>query len=161
MDISLQRFASQTILTSHMKCHVPKQYHCIECGEKFARGENLKRHIRHRHSEATYCCNYCPRKLKTREAQVLHERSHTGEKPFACRTEGCEKRYASITDRRRHEMASHTGERPHRCSYCVASFVRKRQLTIHERKHTGERPFVCNRCGKAFVDAPFLKKHIC
>ncbi|XP_055540961.1 zinc finger protein 568-like [Wyeomyia smithii] len=156
-----KRFASQTILTSHMKCHVPKQYECIECGEKFARGENLKRHIRHRHSEATYCCSYCPRKLKTREAQVLHERSHTGEKPFACRTEGCEKRYASITDRRRHEMASHTGERPHKCSYCVASFVRKRQLTIHERKHTGERPFVCNRCGKAFIDAPFLKKHSC
>ncbi|XP_053694379.1 zinc finger protein 91-like [Sabethes cyaneus] len=156
-----KRFASQTILTSHMKCHVPKQYQCNECGEKFARGENLKRHIRHRHSEATFCCNYCPRKLKTREAQVLHERSHTGEKPFACRTEGCEKRYASITDRRRHEMASHTGERPHKCSYCVASFVRKRQLTIHERKHTGERPFVCIRCGKAFIDAPFLKKHSC
>ncbi|XP_058819808.1 zinc finger protein 26-like [Topomyia yanbarensis] len=156
-----KRFASQTILTSHMKCHVPKQYQCTECGEKFARGENLKRHIRHLHSEAAYCCTYCPRKLKTREAQVLHERSHTGEKPFECRTEGCDKRYASITDRRRHEMASHTGERPHKCSYCLASFVRKRQLTIHERKHTGERPFVCNSCGKAFIDAPLLKKHAC
>ncbi|XP_055632578.1 zinc finger protein Xfin-like [Toxorhynchites rutilus septentrionalis] len=152
-------FSSQTILNSHMKCHVPKQYQCNECGEKFARGENLKRHIRHRHSEATFCCTYCPRKLKTREAQVLHERSHTGEKPFSCRTEGCEKRYASITDRRRHEMATHTGERPHSCSYCSASFVRKRQLTIHERKHTGERPFVCGSCGKAFVDAPLLRRH--
>ncbi|XP_058453671.1 zinc finger protein 28-like [Malaya genurostris] len=156
-----KRFSSPTILTSHMKCHVPKQYQCPECGDKFARGENLKRHIRYRHSEATYCCTYCPRKLKTHEAKALHERSHTGEKPFTCRTEGCDKRYASITDRRRHEMASHTGERPHKCSYCLASFVRKRQLTLHERKHTGERPFVCNSCGKAFIDAPLLKKHTC
>ncbi|XP_021703660.1 zinc finger protein 569 [Aedes aegypti] len=156
-----KRFTSKTILNSHMKCHFPKQHQCPDCGEKFARGENLKRHIRHRHSEATFCCSYCPRKLKTREAQILHERSHTGEKPFDCRTDGCTKRYASITDRRRHEMASHTGERPHKCSFCAASFVRKRQLTIHERKHTGERPFACEQCGKGFIDAPLLKKHIC
>ncbi|XP_055612654.1 uncharacterized protein LOC129759270 [Uranotaenia lowii] len=156
-----KRFTSQTILSSHLKCHAPKQYQCNDCGEKFARGENLKRHIRHRHAEATFSCNYCPRKMKTREAQLQHERSHTGEKPFECRTAGCSKRYASITDRRRHEMLNHTGERPHCCSFCSASFVRKRQLTVHERKHTGERPFACQRCGKSFIDAPQLKKHTC
>uniref|UniRef100_A0A1Q3F0N8 C2h2-type zn-finger protein n=1 Tax=Culex tarsalis TaxID=7177 RepID=A0A1Q3F0N8_CULTA len=156
-----KRFSSTTILNVHMKCHAPKQYACSECGEKFARNENLKRHIRHRHAEATFCCGYCPHKSKTREALNQHERSHTGEKPFECRSEGCQKRYASICDRRRHEMASHTGERPHKCGHCAASFVRKRQLTIHERKHTGERPFVCMKCGKGFIDAPQLKKHTC
>ncbi|XP_029719840.2 zinc finger protein 585A [Aedes albopictus] len=160
-DMCDKRFTSKTILNSHMKCHLPKQHQCPDCGEKFARGENLKRHIRHRHSEATFSCSFCARKSKTREAQIQHERSHTGEKPFQCRTEGCSKRYGSITDRRRHEMASHTGERPHRCSFCATSFVRKRQLTIHERKHTGERPFACEQCGKGFKDAPLLKKHVC
>ncbi|EDS41125.1 zinc finger protein [Culex quinquefasciatus] len=156
-----KRFSSTTILNSHMKCHAPKQYQCIECGEKFARSENLKRHIRHRHAEATFCCSYCPHKSKTREALNQHERSHTKEKPFECRSEGCQKRYASICDRRRHEMASHTGERPHQCDHCTASFVRKRQLTIHVRKHTGERPFVCLKCGKGFIDSALLKKHTC
>ncbi|XP_058056765.1 zinc finger protein ZFP2-like [Anopheles bellator] len=153
-------FSSITSLRSHQKCHKPRELECDVCLERFARLENLKRHVQLKHGEATHQCQSCPKKFKTRDTLAMHLRTHTGEKPYKCRTEGCEKWYVNVSDRRRHEMSNHTMERPHKCSYCDAAFIRKRQLAIHERRHTGERPFVCSDCGKGFLDAVILRKHI-
>ncbi|ETN64118.1 hypothetical protein AND_004143 [Anopheles darlingi] len=152
-------FASTSCLRSHQRCHVPREYECSTCKELFARLENLKRHIRLKHGEATYKCEICSKMFKTHEKLSIHKRIHTGEKPYECRTEGCDRRYTNTADRRRHEMAEHTLERPHQCGYCEAAFIRKRQLMIHQRRHTGDRPYPCPKCGKTFVDATRLRKH--
>ncbi|XP_052864236.1 zinc finger protein 878-like [Anopheles cruzii] len=153
-------FSSFTALRSHQKCHQPRKLECDVCQERFARLENLKRHVQLKHGEATHQCQSCPKKFKTRDTLNIHLRTHTGEKPYKCRTEGCDKWYVNVSDRRRHEMSSHTMERPHKCSYCETAFIRKRQLAIHERRHTGERPYVCSECGKAFLESGLLRKHI-
>ncbi|XP_058453698.1 zinc finger protein 271-like [Malaya genurostris] len=157
-DVCDKAFYDERTLRIHKVCHNEERpYVCDVCSKSFLRKGNLKVHKRC-HSKGIWECSYCQEKFKTNQSLVLHIRYHTGEKPYQCRY--CENRYSHTTDRQRHEMAAHTKVRPHKCSECPAAFIRKRQLTIHERTHTGERPFVCPVCDKGFIQNNFLTKHL-
>ncbi|XP_050072392.1 zinc finger protein 91-like [Anopheles maculipalpis] len=154
-------FSSNPALLSHRRCHLTGTHKCDTCGNVFNRKENLNRHILLKHGIATIPCEDCSKLFKTIHALNRHKIRHTGEKRYACRkSESCTKRYANEVDRRRHEMSVHTLERPHQCAHCGAGFVRKRQLTVHERRHTGVKPYACTVCGKEFVDAGPLRNHM-
>lgn len=58
-------------------------------------------------------------------------RTHTGEKPYACTIKTCTKR-----------------------------FTTSGQLTQHLRAHDGLKPYVCDICNQACSSLSYLKKHI-
>ncbi|XP_058820772.1 zinc finger protein 845-like [Topomyia yanbarensis] len=139
-DVCGKAFRKSSVLKHHRKIHVPfENVPCTEPGCKLSfRDEALmKRHCRNVHGDVfPWECQFCPKKLRTKEAMDIHVRVHTGEKPFACR-EGCERRFAHATDRARHERSKHTGEKPHKCDQCTAAYVRRRELVIHLKKQHG------------------------
>jgi uncharacterized Zn-finger protein len=65
----------------------------------------------------------------------VHERTHTGEKPFKCSF--CEFRSAQIGNLRIHERR-HTGDKRYPCPYCAFSSVTSSSTKVHIRRaHSG------------------------
>lgn len=80
---------------------------CVICGKTFSRIGNLR----------------------------IHQRSHTGEKPYGCVQ--CGRRFSQAGDLKKHKRV-HTGEKPYYCHQCGKSFSRGENLKRHQKIHIGE-----------------------
>ncbi|XP_074841636.1 uncharacterized protein LOC142008355 [Carettochelys insculpta] len=129
-------------------------------------------------------CPECDKSFRSNTALTIHERSHTGERPFKCPT--CGKGFPSKGDLKRHQK-THVGKAdadpqragglphklllprpqqsprapkgPHSCAQCGKSFRRSRDLRKHQRSHTAARPFPCLQCGSSFRLKQILVSH--
>uniref|UniRef100_A0A3P8RLW0 Zinc finger and BTB domain containing 48 n=1 Tax=Amphiprion percula TaxID=161767 RepID=A0A3P8RLW0_AMPPE len=131
-------------------------------------------------------CPTCDKSFKSKYYLKVHNRRHTGERPFGCLK--CGKRYFRKENLLIHEMrdcarmqtytclscsstfnakedlrlhvVSHTGDMPHKCSTCPEQFMYKKNLTLHMMKvHGYPRPHACTQCPKTFMTRTELRVH--
>uniref|UniRef100_A0A8C4NNY6 GDNF inducible zinc finger protein 1 n=1 Tax=Eptatretus burgeri TaxID=7764 RepID=A0A8C4NNY6_EPTBU len=155
-----QHFTSRCNLRSHQR-HVhsnDRPFGCDVCAKTFKRQKDLRRHhIQiHEGGHERHYCSSCSKGLSSRSALRLHERTHTGDRPYHCTY--CPARFSQPSAIKVHTRI-HTGEKPYVCADCGARFTQRHMLIYHTRIHTGERPFMCETCGKSFACKEYLKHH--
>ncbi|CAD5124647.1 DgyrCDS12915 [Dimorphilus gyrociliatus] len=69
----------------------------------------------------------------------IHERMHTGEKPYKCPHKGCTKSYSNSSDRYKH-VKTHQQQRPYSCKQCTKSYTDPSSLRKHLKSHAKDEP---------------------
>ena len=148
-----KKLKRQESLKLHMMLHTGiKNYNCDQCGNNFYTIQSLQNHRNNKHNSDNInmcadCGKECPNKYDLR----WHMAKHTGEKSFACREEGCGKRFRISTMRSNHEKI-HSGQKDFECTQCEKRFIQRTSLMTHLKRHNGIKDHKCVTCGKAFVE---------
>ncbi|KAF0309858.1 Zinc finger protein 182 [Amphibalanus amphitrite] len=134
-------------------------FRCMICSIERKSKNQMFYHISMKHKALEgHKCETCGKAFFTDTARRVHERTHTGERPYGC--DFCARRFRQQADLNAHVMSIHTQERPYRCRFCSKSFSRKYSLTVHMRCHTNERNYKCHICNKGFRASTYLTGHM-
>ncbi|XP_068608438.1 zinc finger and BTB domain-containing protein 24 [Brachionichthys hirsutus] len=130
---------------------------CEDCSKVFQNQLLLRIHQRTHTGEKPFQCSVCGKAFTQKHALLAHQRIHTGEKPFVCSV--CSKALSSKHTLQEH-MNLHEEKKSFRCEKCGKTFSQKRQLKSHSRVHTGKSLPECAQCHHKFMDTAQLKKHL-
>lgn len=103
-------------------------------------------------------------KMFNRQARLeAHVRSHTGERPFKCTWEGCDKAYSDKKYLNGHIHSAHLKTPKFVCQQCDKSFATGQRLERHGLVHLGEDRYRCRDyppCNETFRKHKTLQRHI-
>ena len=108
----------------------------FECHSELAQG------IRKPNSgkrQQSHICSVCGKIFNRIGNLKLHQRCHTGEKPYSCLH--CGRRFIHISNLHKHKRI-HTGERPYGCQQCGKTFSQSSHLKTHQKLHVDRRTSV-------------------
>lgn len=186
IECSLCNFVCQrpSHLKRHMLMHTGEKPHkCEHCPKSFAQKTDLNRHSSHHAMHYDWHCGSCGRgfpeeSIKTAHEAIcktkryvcdichymtfsignlhLHQRKHTGERPYPCPS--CDKRFTRVAHLNQH-VKLHANDYEMHCSLCGRGFADENEMYQHEVT-CKNRMFQCHMCHDVHHRMDNLKRHI-
>ena len=167
-----------------------EEFLCKKCNKLFSTKGNLQKHIDTIHENyRPFKCTFpnCTKQYGCESNLIIHERTHTGIKPFVCnicqksfnenghlkthlrihseirafKCSLCDKKYKSKEALKEHIKINHYHIKMFNCIFCFKKFGTNSALKKHMIKHTKEKKFRCKfvGCGKCFTEKRNMEKH--
>ncbi|CAK1546519.1 unnamed protein product [Leptosia nina] len=153
-------------ISDDLSMNIKGQYSCFKCKEVLPSKRVLKQHAKSCENGLTveeleklgkFSCSQCAYRCQSPAILKIHERTHSGEKPYACTF--CDYKSGQKNNVAKHILV-HMKQKPFRCQFCEYRCAQKNNLVVHERTHTGYKPFACPFCEYRTVQKPNLVKHM-
>jgi len=136
-------------------------YLCDSCPKSFPTKTLLSNHRQEKHTamKKQHPCRFCGKMFTTRSILRVHERGHTGEKPFAC--DLCEFRATSVKRVTAHKKRQHENRPKNEvCEICGKGFLLRYQLKEHLNTHADVKTHPCQLCGKVLKNFNSHRRHM-
>ena len=140
---------------SRLKGLKVKRFDCADCKKSYSSACKLKVHQRSHTGEKPFQCD-CGKRYARSDKLRVHRRIHTGERPYSC--DVCPNTYFTLNGLNAHKQF-HSGVKPFTCDICSKQFPRLDKLNLHHRIHSGEKPYQCSHCSRRFSVRSTLRNH--
>ncbi|VVD04990.1 unnamed protein product [Leptidea sinapis] len=153
-----KEFRMKSTYRAHLRFHTSYCV-CESCGKRCRNNNQLQEHKRARHGLGKiHKCAYCEYSSATKEALTIHERRHTGERPYIC--DHCGATFHRRANLVQH-IAIHLPEKNFQCDMCPKRLKSRKFLQIHKHNaHTGKRfGYLCPVCEHRFEKPNKVRAH--
>lgn len=146
-------------LRSHSQQHEGYRIICEQCGKGFSCKRSLEMHCMVHHGmEKTLSCKFCDYKGLRKLDIEIHERTHTGERPYIC--DICGKSFFRRFCLFKH-VQRHSDQKKNKCQQCDKAFFLPSELYahmngVHERAYL----FKCYLCNTMYARITTVRKHL-